>query len=103
DVDFFKLEFQDERPMVLNANVTAVENLDLRLEILDKNLVTIMTVNNSGIGQSETIPNLLLRSSPIYIRVSAGSNFNNEQQYVLSTHLTLPEKNTEYEPDNIIP
>jgi hypothetical protein len=103
DVDWYKLELLVERPMLLNVNVTAVEGLDLRLEVFNSDRVTMMTANNFGAGQAETIPNLLIRSSPVFVRISARTNANVEQQYVLSTHVSIPDKDSEYEPDDKVP
>lgn len=103
DIDFYKIEIMGNKPYVLNANISPVNDIDFVLEIYDKNLNLLQHTDNEKAGGSETIPNLGLNSTPTYIKVFSKSDRSSDTAYTLTTKLHLLQKNEEFEQNNNTP
>jgi serine/threonine protein kinase len=70
DADVYRIELADLTTRVADIAVTALPNINLALDLVEKGSSTpVLTVDSGGLGEPERIPNLTLRGDTYYLRV----------------------------------
>ncbi|MDD5067894.1 MAG: hypothetical protein PHF84_12680, partial [bacterium] len=101
DRDYYSFDVEQDK-MVLSLSLTPVNNVDLKLEILNALGEKIYALNSSVMDEGEIIPNLMLRKGRYYLAVSDLSNKrqNYLDAYTLKAAASELRLNWEYEPDD---
>lgn len=87
DSDHFRINLMGKGDYTMEVTVTAIDRIDLKLEVLDSSGRVREKADLNPAGLPEHIPNLGIHSSPVFIRVSSKSNGNTEQSYRLTTRI----------------
>jgi hypothetical protein len=99
DADWYKISVTEDAKQLLHANLTGVDGLDLVLTVADALGNTLLTVDNMGKGQPETLTGLGVVKGDYYLVVSekSGRRANADQGYTLTKSLTPWQPGLEYE------
>ncbi|MDE2038990.1 MAG: hypothetical protein KGO96_00080 [Elusimicrobia bacterium] len=102
DQDWYKVSVTTDEKQLLSANVTGVDGVDLVLRAADALGDTILTVDNAGQGQPETLTGLGVAKGDYYLIVSdkSGRLANPNEPYVLTARLDAWQPGLEYELDD---
>jgi serine/threonine-protein kinase len=70
DMDVYRLEIPSDMPHVLDLRVSALPNVDLVVELVEKgHALPVLAVDSGRVGEPEAIPNFGLRGGTYYVRV----------------------------------
>lgn len=99
DADWYKLAVDAEARFILRAAVTGVEGLDLRLELRDSLGAPLVSADNMGKGQPETLSGYGVRKGEYYLVVgeASGRKADGRQAYTLSRSLVPYQDGLEFE------
>ncbi len=99
DVDWYKVSVTEDAKQLLRANVSGVEGMDLVLQVADSVGNVILTVDNGGRGQPETLTGLGVTKGDYYLIVSekTGRKGNDQESYTLTKSLVPWQPGLEYE------
>jgi hypothetical protein len=106
DVDWFYLEPSKDLSLdesaipALNLLVSGTPGINLILEVLEADHETLLArFDDDGKGKGEEAPNLPLPERRLYIKVSSGSGYNANANYLLQARAVMTE-GMEVEPNN---
>lgn len=99
DADWYRVSVADDQKMLLRAAVTGVDGLDLTFTIADALGSTILSADNMGKGQPETLTGFGLSKGDYFLIVAekSGRRGNKDQAYTLTKTLVPWQAGLEYE------
>jgi len=99
DVDWYKVSVTQDERQLLRAQVSGIDGMDLVLQVADSLGNVILTVDNGGRGQPETLTGLGVTKGDYYLIVSekTGRKGNDQDGYTLTKSLVPWQPGLEYE------
>jgi len=90
DKDWYKLTVDVPGKNIIGIDLSAVPEVDSRIEIYDEQGRSLKTYNAGGKGEAEAIINLGVTEGIYYMEVRARSGINQNDSYTLKTQLIGP-------------
>jgi hypothetical protein len=99
DEDWYKISVTEDAKQLLRVNLTGVDGLDLVMKVTDALGNPILTIDNMGKGQPETLTGLGVTKGDYYLVISekSGRHANADQAYTLTKTLTPWQPGLEFE------
>ena len=106
DQDWYKITIPEDSSAILKAELTGIEDINLKMELFDVDKELLLEVNRYKEGEGETLTNYLLKPGEIFIRVrelwlkNKEKKFNDTTAYNLRIYLSKLTPDVELEPNN---
>jgi len=105
DQDWYKISIPPDSSTILRAELTGIENINLKLELFDASQNLLLEVDRLKESEPEILTNYELKPGAVFLRVrelwlkSQEKKFNDTLAYNLRIHLNEVTANVELEPN----